>query len=82
MQTAELREQHYQWLVVGLHRKTRDVVVWCGVGGWRRITDGIPAQLVGADKVDQLVREARLTASDLVFDIVKLPVRDITGGKQ
>lgn len=82
MPTAEYRETHYQYLVLAVHRKTRDVVVWTGVVGWRRITDGVPAQLVAADKVDALVREAQLTASDLVFDMVKLPVRDITGRRQ
>jgi len=82
MPTTEIREQHYQWIVVAVHRKTREVMVWCGVGGWRRITDGVPAQLVAAARVDELAREAKLTASDLVFDVVKLPVRDIVGRKQ
>ena len=82
MQTAELRETHYQYLVLAVHRKTRDVMVWTGVAGWRRITDGVPAQLVAADKVDALVREAQLTASDLVFDMLKLAARDITGSRQ
>lgn len=72
----------YQFLVLAVHRKTRDVMVWTGVAGWRRITDGVPAQLVAAARVDELVREAKLTASDLVFDIVKLPARDITGRRQ
>lgn len=82
MPTAEHRETHYQYLVLAVHRKTRDVVLWTGVAGWRRITDGIPAQLVAADRVDALVREAQLTASDLVFDMVKVPARDITGRRQ
>lgn len=82
MPTAELRETHYQYLVLAVHRRTRYVMVWTGVVGWRRITDGVPAQLVAADKVDALAREAQLTASDLVFDIVKLAVRDITGRRQ
>ncbi len=82
MPTTEHREHHYQFLVLAVHRKTRDVMVWTGVAGWRRITDGVPAQLVAAARVDELVREAKLTASDLVFDIVKLPARDITGRRQ
>lgn len=82
MPTAELRETHYQYFVLAVHRKTRDVMVWTGVAGWRRITDGTPAQLVAADRVDALVREAQLTASDLVFDMVRLPARDITGRRQ
>ncbi len=82
MATAEIREQHHQFLVLAIHRQTRDVVVWTGVAGWRRITDGVPAQLVAANRVDELVREAQLTALDLKFEMVKLPARDITGRRQ
>lgn len=82
MQITEHREQHYQFIVLAVHRKTREVVVWTGVAGFQRITAGLPAQLVDAAKVDALVRETKLTASDLVFDLVKLPARDITGRRQ
>lgn len=67
-----------QYIVLAQHRKTGQVVVWCGhqAGGFRHITEGVPAALLSATGAAQIRREAAASVSDRQFLVWPVPVAD------
>jgi hypothetical protein len=71
-----------RFLVIGTHRTTGGLFVWCGVSGFhpiqRIVEKKIAGQLVNQTTAQELVREIRGSSSDYKFEITILPVRDVT----
>lgn len=72
-----------RFLVIGTHRQTGELVVWCGADGWhpvQQVNDRPPlaGQLVNYTTSQELVREVRASPSDYKFEVTILPVRDVT----
>ncbi len=67
-----------QYIVVAQHRKTGVIVVWCGHegGGFRHITEGVPAAMLSATGAAQIRREAAASVSDRQFLVLPIPVAD------
>ncbi len=64
------------YIVIGQHRKTGQVVVWCGPenGGWQHVEMQAPAaKLTGAGAI-LLFREVKTSKSDRDFIVYPVPL--------